>query len=236
MTIAGAVRRWAQALVLVAAAIAAPVRAWPPALPAQPLVQAPRVCAAGIVPIERRCHVIDFSSLGSFKGRQWYYAFYDTHWAGRHGRQDRGFPMVFYLERPATLRLSLWIDDAPGLAGHWAVTAPPRPTLIERPEAVYLGFTLQGTHEADDQRLFRLNGLHWQSLQIVHASAPDKAKLEAATPQGCATTAAWRFDWRAFVLRAPLRRAIGGTDCGTVVADLTVRRDHVALTDAHLIR
>jgi len=211
MTIARAVRRWAWALASLCLAAPAPALAgWPNALPAQPVVQAPRVCAAGIVPINRRCHVIDFAPLGSFEGRDWFYAFYDTHWAGRHGRQDRGFPLVFYLERPATLRLSLWVDDAPGLAGHWALTPPPQPTLIERPGATYLGFTLQGLRAADDQRLYQLSGLHWTGLEIMRLSFSDQAKLAAATPPGCARTSAWRYDWASFTLRAPLRRALGG--------------------------
>jgi hypothetical protein len=235
MTIARAVRRWAWALASVLLTWPGPaLAAWPPALPAQPLVQAPRVCAAGIVPIDRRCHVIDFAPLGALEGRYWYYAFYHTHWAGRHGRQDRGFPVVFYLERPATLRLSLWIDDAPGLAGRWAVTAPPRPTLLTRPEAIYLGFTLEGLHAADDQRLFRLAGLHWKALQIMRPSLSDQLKLDAATPAGCARTAAWRYDWASFTLRAPMRHDLGGADCGTIVADLAVRRDRVTLTSARL--
>ncbi|HXQ48129.1 MAG TPA: hypothetical protein VN806_16045 [Caulobacteraceae bacterium] len=235
MTIARAVRRWARTLASILLTWPLPAfAAWPPALPAQPLVQAARVCASGIVPIDRRCHVIDFAPLGAFKDRDWYYAFYDTHWAGRHGRQDRGFPVVFYLERPATLRLSLWIDDAPGLAGHWAVTAPARPTVIQRPEAVYLGFTLEGLRAADDQRLFHLIGLHWKALDIMHPSTSDRLKLDAATPAGCARTPAWRYDWASFTLRAPLRRDLGGADCGTVVADLDVKRDRLTVTHARL--
>jgi hypothetical protein len=235
MTIARAVRRWAPTLAALFLTLPIPaLAAWPPALPAQPLVQAARVCAAGIVPIDRRCRVIDFAALGAFRDRDWYYAFYDTHWADRHGRQDRGFPVVFYLERPATLRLSLWVDDAPGLAGRWAVTAAPRPIVIERPEAVYLGFTLQGLRAADDQRLFRLTGLRWKAMQIMHPSTSDQIKLDAATPPGCARTAAWRYDWESFTLRAPLRHALGGAGCGTIVADLAVRRDRLALTRARL--
>jgi hypothetical protein len=237
MTIARAVKRWAWAPACLAL-LALPGRApgWPNALPAQPLVQAPRVCASGIVPIDRRCHVIDFAPLGTFKGRDWFYAFYDTHWADRHGRQDRGFPLVFYLERPATLRLSLWVDDAPGLAGHWALTPPPRPTLIERAEATYLGFTLEGLHAADDQRLFRLSGIQWKAVQIMRPSLSDQGKLASAAPAGCVRTPAWRYDWTSFTLRAPLQRALGGADCGTIVAGLTIRRDRLALTSVRLTR
>ncbi|HXQ12183.1 MAG TPA: hypothetical protein VN805_14405 [Caulobacteraceae bacterium] len=237
MTIARAVRRWAWALAgLLLLALPAQAAGWPNALPGQPLVQAPRVCASGIVPINRRCHVIDFAPLGTFKGRDWFYAFYDTHWADRHGRQDRGFPVIFYLERPATLRLSLWVDDAPGLAGRWALSPPPRPVLIVRPEAIYLGFTLQGLRVADDQRLFRLSGLHWKALQIMRPSFSDQGKLAAATPAGCARTSAWRYDWTSFTLRAPVRRMLGGADCGTIVAALSVRRDRLTLTGARLTR
>jgi hypothetical protein len=237
MTIARAIRRWAWTLAcLVFLAPSGQAAGWPNALPAQPLVQAPRVCASGIVPIDRRCHVIDFAPLGTFKGRDWFYAFYDTHWAGRHGRQDRGFPLVFYLERPATLRLSLWVDDAPGLAGHWALTPAPRPVLIVRPDAIYLGFTLQGLRAADDQRLFRLAGLHWKALQIMRPSFADEEKLAAATPDGCIRTAAWRFDWTSFTLRAPLRRLLGGADCGAIVAGLSVHRDRLGLTGVRLTR
>ena len=132
-------RRLAIMLAVLLAMAAEPARAnWPAALSAQPLVQAPLRCAPGIVPINRRCRVVEFAKLGDFTDRAWYYAFYATHWADRHGRLDRGFPVVFYLEQPATLRLSLWVDDAPGLAGRWAMTAPARPVLIERPPAIFL--------------------------------------------------------------------------------------------------
>src|ERR1019366_9669604 len=160
MAIASPVKPWAAALVVLLAVRPGPARAgWPNTLPAQPLVQAPRVCAPGIVPINRRCRVVDFAPLGAVKGHSWYYAFYTTHWADRHGHHDRGFPVVFFLQQPATLRLSLWVDDAPGLAGHWALTAPTRPVLIQTPDGVYLGFTLKAAQGPDDQRLFRLAGL-----------------------------------------------------------------------------
>jgi hypothetical protein len=209
---------------------------WPGALPAQPLVQAPRLCAPGIVPINRRCRVIDFAKLVDFADHSWYYAFYATHWADRHGRMDRGFPMIFFLQKPATLRLSLWVDDAPGLAGRWAVTAPVRPVLIERPQAIYIGLTLKAAVGPDDQRLFRLTGQHWKIVQILQRSAADQARLDAATPPGCGETQDWRYDWQAFVLRAPLKTDLGGGDCGTVVADLAIQHDRLALTDARLVR
>src|ERR1700722_20694528 len=99
MAIGGQVGRWAAAFAVMASLAGGPAHAgWPNALPAQPLVQAPRVCAPGIVPINRRCRVIDFAGLGAFENKDWYYAFYDTHWADRHGRQDRGFPVIFFLE------------------------------------------------------------------------------------------------------------------------------------------
>lgn len=229
--------RRASALVALLALSAGPASAsWPLAMPAQPLVQAPRICAAGIVPLNRRCRVIDFAKLGAFRDRSWYYAYYSTHWADRHGRQDRGFPVIFLLEQPATLRLSLWVDDAPGLAGHWALTPPLRPIVIERPEAVYLGFTLKAVEGPDDQRLFRLTGRHWKSVDILDRSAADQARLDAATPPGCTQSPDWRYDWTAFNLRAPLRAELGDRDCGTVVADIAIHHDRLDLADAHLVR
>jgi hypothetical protein len=241
MAIGGQVGRWATAVAalasLIAGAFAGPARAaWPAALPAQPLVQAPRVCAPGIVPLNRRCHVVDFAPLGAFKGRNWYYAFYDTHWADRHGHHDRGFPVIFYLEQPATLRLSLWVDDAPGLAGRWALTAPARPVLIRKPDgSIYLGFTLKAVEGPDDQRLFRLAGLHWRIIDILDRSTADQARLDAATPVGCTQASNWRYDWTAFQLRAPLKADLGGP-CGTIVAGLAAGRSRVSLTTARLIR
>ncbi len=236
MAIAGQVARWAAAFAVLASLIAGPARAaWPNALPAQPLVQAPRVCAPGIVPINRRCRVVDFAPLGVFKGHDWYYAFYTTHWADRHGHHDRGFPVIFFLQQPATLRLSLWVDDAPGLAGRWAVTAPARPVLIEKPDAVYLGLTLKAPQGPDDQRLFRLAGLHWRIIDVIDRSSIDQARLDAATPRGCTQGPDWRYDWTAFSLRVPLKADLGG-DCGTIVADLVANRTRVSLTTANLVR
>jgi len=232
----GQVARWAATLAVVASLAGGPARAgWPNALPAQPLVQAPRVCAPGIVPINRRCHVVDFAPLGAFKGRDWYYAFYDTHWADRHGHHDRGFPVIFYLQPPATLRLGLWVDDAPGLAGRWALTAPARPVLIQAPDAVYLGFTLKAVEGPDDQRLFRLTGTHWRSIDVDDRSSADQARLDAATPVGCTQGADWLYDWPTMQLRVPLKADLGGS-CGTIVAGLAVGRARVSLATAKLVR
>jgi hypothetical protein len=236
MAIGGQVARWAATIAGLASLFAGPARAgWPNALPAQPLVQAPRVCAPGIVPINRRCRVVDFAALGEFKDRSWYYAFYATHWADRHGHHDRGFPVIFYLQQPATLRLSLWVDDAPGLAGRWAIKAPPRPVLIQAPDAVYLGFTLKAVQGPDDQRLFRLAGVHWRSLDVMQRSAEDQARLDAATPTGCTQGPDWRYDWTAFTLRVPLTADLGG-ECGTIVAPLAATHTKLTLTGARLVR
>ena len=237
MAIGGQVGRWAAAVAMLAGLVAGPARAgWPSALPAQPLVQAPRVCAPGIVPLNRRCYVVDFAPVGAFKGRSWYYAFYHTHWADRHGHHDRGFPVIFYLEQPATLRLSLWVDDAPGLAGRWALAAPTRPVLIQKPDgSVYLGFTLKAVEGPDDQRLFRLSGTHWRIIDILDRSSDDQARLDAMTPAGCTQANNWGYDWTAFELRVPLKADLGGT-CGTIVAGLAAGRARVSLTSAHLVR
>ncbi len=235
MAIGGLCGRWAMVFAGLASLAAGPARAaWPNALPAQPLVQAPRVCAPGIVPINRRCRVVDFASLGQFNGRRWYYAFYATHWADLHGHHDRGFPIVFFLQKPATLRLSLWVDDAPGLAGRWALTAPTRPVLIERPDSIYLGLTLKAVEGPDDQRLFRLAGLHWRMIDVLDRSPADQARLDAVTPRGCTQGDNWSYDWTAFTLRVPLKADLGG-GCGTIVAGLAAHRTRVALTAAHLI-
>lgn len=228
--------RLAAALTLLAGG-AEPVAAaaWPSADPAQPLVQAPRVCAAGVVRINRRCHVVDFGKIGTFEGREWYYAFYATHWADRHGRLDRGFPVVFYLERPATLRLSLWIDDAPGLSGRWARTAPPRPVLIEHPDATYLGFSLKAVRGPDDQRLFRLEGRHWKPLNVLRRSNADEALITQTTPSDCSPVDDGLYDWNAFQLRIALRNSSGAA-CGDLVADLKPHKGHLDLTKATVVR
>ena len=209
--------------------------AWPNVESAQPLVQAPRLCASGVVPINRRCHVVDFAKIGTFEGRDWYYAFYATHWADRHGRLNRGFPVVFYLERPATLRLSLWIDDAPGLAGKWARTAPPQPVLIQKPGAIYLGFSLKAVKGPDDQRLFRLDGKHWRAVNVLRRSIGDEALINQTTPPDCAPVDDGLYDWSAFQLRIALKKD-SGAPCGTVVADLKPHHSHLDLTHAVLAR
>jgi hypothetical protein len=209
--------------------------AWPNADPAQPLIQAQRLCAPGVVPINRRCHVVDFAKIGTFDSRDWYYAFYATHWADRHGRLDRGFPVVFYLERPTTLRLSLWVDDAPGLAGHWAHTPPPRPVLVERPGATYLGFSLKNVQGPDDQRLFRLEGRHWRSVDVMRRSNADEALISQTAPSDCSPVDDGLYDWSAFKLRIALRKD-SGQSCGTLVADLKPHHSHLDLTGAVLVR
>lgn len=207
--------------------------AWPNTLPAQPLVQAHRVCASGIVYLNRRCRVIDFGPLGqTTDGRHWYYAFFTTHWADRHGRMDRGFPVIFYLQKPATLRLGLWINDEPGLAGHWALTPPVRPVLIKRPEADYLGFTLKATRELDDQRLFRQDKQHWKEIDIVHHSDADQARLDAVTPSGCEAADEGFYDWTNFWLVLALREPLTHTPCGYLTAELAVSGTKIVITSA----
>ena len=70
----------------------------------------------------------------------------------------------------------------------------------------------------------------------MRLSDRDEARLAALTPSGCVRTPGWRYDWQAFVLRSPLRRALGGHGCGTIVADLALREDRLDLTDARLVR
>jgi hypothetical protein len=209
--------------------------AWPNVESAQPLVQAPRVCASNIVFLNRRCHVVDFAKIGTFDGHDWYYAFYATHWADRHGRLNRGFPIVFYLQRPATLRLSLWIDDAPGLAGQWARTAPPKPILIQRPGGTYLGFSLKAVRGPDDQRLFRLDGLHWRLINVLRRSNADVDLIDQTTPAGCSAVDDGLYDWNAFQLRIALRNASDGP-CGTLVADIKPHKTHLDLTKAVVVK
>ena len=229
-------RGLATALAILASAAALPAAAgWPNANPAQPLVQAGRVCASGIMFINRRCHVMDFARIGTFDGNDWYYAFYDTHWADRHGAQDRGFPIVFYLQQPATLRLSLWVDDAPGLAGRWARTPPPRPVLIQRGDEVYLGFSLRAVRGPDDQRLFRLDGRRWRPVNVLRRSNADEALIDKAAPADCAPADEGLYDWSAFQLRIALHKT-SGEPCGTLVADITPHHGHLDLTKAVVVR
>jgi len=222
-------------IALAASGAASRAAAWPNAEPAQPLVQAQRLCASGVVPINRRCHVVDFSKIGNFEGRDWYYAFYATHWADRHGRLDRGFPVVFYLERPATVRLSLWVDDAPGLAGRWARTAPPPPVLVRRPGGIFLGFSLKAVRGPDDQRLFRLDGRHWRAMNVLRRSNADEALIGQTTPADCSPVDEGLYDWSAFQLRIALRKD-SGQSCGVLVADLKTHHNHLDLTKAVLAR
>jgi hypothetical protein len=229
-------RRLAVAAGVVASLAAFPAAAaWPNANPAQPLDQASRVCASGIMFINRRCHVVDFAKIGTFDHHDWYYAYYDTHWADRHGKQDRGFPIVFFLERPATLRLSLYVDDAPGLAGRWARKPPPRPVLIERPGATYLGFSLKAVRGPDDQRLFRLDGRHWRPVNVLRRSNADEALINQTEPADCSPVDDGLYDWTAFQLRIALHKTSGGP-CGTLVADVAPHRGHLELTKAVVVR
>ena len=227
----GLARRLAAIFAVAVISAASAALAWPNADPAQPLVQAPRVCASGIVPINRRCKVVDFAKVGTFEDRDWYYAFYTTHWADRHGRQDRGFPIVFYLQRPATLRLSLWIDDAPGLAGRWALTPPPQPVLIQRSDATFLGFSLKAVHGPDDQRLFRLEGHHWRPVNVLRRSIADEDLINQTAPADCEPVDDGLYDWTAFQLRIGLKTSSGDA-CGTLVADIKPHKGHLDLTKA----
>lgn len=237
MRLLGVARRWAAIAVLAASGWGREAAAWPNAEPAQPLIQASRVCASGIVPLERRCHVVDFAKLGEIGGRGWYYAFYATHWADRHGRLDRGFPIFFYLQKPATLRSggSLWVKDAPGLDGHWARTPPVRPIVIRRPEGIYLGLTLKAVRGPDDQRLYRVDGRRLRPLNVLRRSNADEALIARETPAGCSPVDDGLYDWTAFQLRIALRGEAGGT-CGTLVADLKPHRGHLDLTTATVAR
>jgi hypothetical protein len=228
---------WRRAAMAWLAAIGAssPALAWPNAEPAQPLVQAPRVCASGIVPINRRCKVVQFAKIGTFADRDWYYAFYATHWADRHGKLNRGFPVIFYLEKPATLRLSLWVDDAPGLEGRWARTPPPDPVLIQRPDDTFLGFSLKAVHGPDDQRLFRLDGVHWKPVNVLRRSSADEDLISKAAPADCTPVDEGLYDWSAFQLRIGLKTSSGAA-CGTLVADIRPNSGHVDLTKAVVVR
>jgi len=205
-------------------------------LPGQPLVQAPRVCATGVIAINHRCKVIDFAKLGVIDHRAWYYAFYATRWADRHGRMERGFPVFFYLQRPATLRLGLWVNDAPGLSGKWGRVAPPRPVLIPRPDGTYLGLSLKAVKGPDDQRLFKLNKLHWAYVEILRREPADLARIEAAVPDDCQTTHDELYDWAGFRLRTPLAGRDDGRACGVVISDIDIRENRVVILRSMLER
>jgi hypothetical protein len=242
MRLTAGVRRWAgRILAALSAALAAAAGApafanWPNAEAAQPLVQAPRICAHGFLPINHRCRVADFAPMGVLDGHAWYYVFYATHWADRHGRMDRGFPAYFYLEPPATLRVGLWINDAPGLAGRWAWTPPPRPILIRQGEAIFMGLTLQNVGSTPDQRLFRLAGERWAKIDILHRSSEDIAMIDAATPRGCSPAGDGLFDWTTFQVSWTLRTDLTGSPCGELTAGLAVRGDHAVLTEVKALR
>ena len=232
---AGLARRLAAGLAMAAGLAGSPAWAgWPNTTSAQPLIQAPRVCAAGIVPIDRRCRVVAFGKLGGFSKRQWFYAFYATHWADRRGRHDRGFPIIFYREGRATLRLSLWVDDAPGLAGKWAMTAPPPPVVVQRGEDVFLGFSLKAERGPDDQRLFRKEGVRWKQLNVLNRSDADQAVIDGAMPAGCSAADDGLYDWTAFQLRIPLSRD-KTTPCGVMVVDLAPKGLNLTLTKAVVV-
>jgi hypothetical protein len=229
--------RWA-ALIALAASLALGLPAWakwPGVESAQPLVQAPRVCAPNIVPLNRRCRVVDFQALGTLEGRDWYYAFYATHWADRHGRMDRGFPIFLYLEKPATLRLGLWVNDAPGLSGRWASKPPARPVLIHQPDTTLMGLTLQNVGATPDQRLFRLAGERWTQIYILRRSPEDITLIRSVTPRGCSIGGDGLFDWTAFQVTWPLRTDLAGASCGALVANLAVRGNRLALTEIKLV-
>ena len=77
MRVSGWKRMWAAILATTTVLIGGSALAagWPYALSGQPLVQAPRVCASGVAPLNRRCKVIDFAKLGVVDHKAWYYAF-----------------------------------------------------------------------------------------------------------------------------------------------------------------
>jgi len=220
------------------AALTTPAMAgWPQAVPAQPLVQAPRVCALGITNLilNRRCKVEDFVKLGHYEGHDWYYAYYGVRWADRHGRIERAYPIFFYLQKPATLRLGLWINDEPGLAGKWATTPPERPIVIDRPDGVYLGMTLKAVRGQDDQRLFRLKkDMHWTTISVLYRSDEDRAVLNAIIPKHCTPVDEGAYDWASFRFRLALKEKGGGDPCGVVSTALTIKKDKAYLADAVL--
>jgi hypothetical protein len=229
-------RALAMLLCSLAASVASPALAeWPKAVPAQPLVQAPRVCALGITNLilNRRCKVRDFARIGHFEGHDWYYAFYSVRWADRHGTIERAYPIFFYLQQPATLRLGLWIHDEPGLAGQWARVPPVRPVIIERPDGLYMGVTLHAVRGQDVQRLFRLkDDMHWASVSVLYRSDEDMAVLDAATPKWCIRAGDGAYDWANFRFHVPLTEKGGGEPCGTIVTGLAIKKDKAYLVDA----
>jgi hypothetical protein len=225
-------------LALLVCAFAGPAQAvWPNAVPAQPLVQAPRVCALGITSLilNRRCKVEDFVKLGHYQGHDWYYAFYGVRWADRHGTIKRAYPIFFYLQKPATLRLGLWINDEPGLAGKWAVTPPARPVVIKRPDGVYMGVTLKAVRGQDVQRLFRLKpDNHWATITVLYRSEEDRAVLHAITPKRCMPVDDGAYDWTSFRFNMVLKERSDGDPCGVISTALSIRKDRAYLVDAVL--
>ncbi len=226
------------ALAMLVCGLARPALAgWPNAVPAQPLVQAHRVCALGITSLilNRRCRVEDFVKLGHYEGHDWYYAFYSVRWADRHGTIERAYPVIFYLQKPATLRLGLWINDEPGLAGKWATTPPARPIVTVRPDGVYMGMTLKAVRGQDDQRLFRLKpDLHWATISVLYRSDEDNQVLNATIPKRCIAVDEGAYDWTTFRFNLSLREKGGGDACGVVSTALTIKKDKAYLADAVL--
>jgi hypothetical protein len=214
----------------------ASAKGWPGVESAQPLVQGPRRCSPNIVPIDRKCTVLAFEPLGTFDGRAWYYAFYATHWADRHGHQNRGFPVFLYLEKPATLRLGLWINDAPGLNGRWAWTKPPPPVIFRQDDEVYLGLTLKNVRATPDQRLFRLTGIRWRQINPLFRSDADEELIDKTTPRGCSLAGDAFFNWATQQVTWPLSADLTGGSCGTLVASFTVKGDGLPLTAAKVVR
>jgi len=236
-----AFRAWRGVGLMLAALVCAPAfpaSAWSPnVVPAQPLVQAPRLCALGITNLilNRRCRVEDFGKIGHYQGHDWYYAFYGVRWADRHGRIERAYPIIFYLQKPATLRLGLWINDEPGLAGRFAIHPPPRPIVTERPDGVYLGVTLKAVRGQDDQRLFRLKpDNHWTTISVLYRSDRDNRVLDAIIPKHCEAVNEGAYNWASFRFYLPLKDRDGGASCGVVSTSISIEKDRVYLVGAEL--
>jgi hypothetical protein len=105
--------------------------------------------------------------------------------------------------------------------------------LIERPGAIYLGFSLKAVKGPDDQRLFRLDGKHWRAVNVLRRSIGDEALIHRTAPADCAPVDDGLYDWSAFQLRIALKKD-SGASCGTVVADLKPHHSHLDLTRAVL--
>jgi len=219
-------------------ALASPAQAYlTTAMAAQPLVQAPRICALGVTNLilNRRCKVEDFAKLGHFQGHDWYYAFYGVRWADRHGTIERGYPIFFYLQKPATLRLGLWINDEPGLAGKWATIPPVRPIVTKRPDGVYLGATLHAVRGQDVQRLFRLKADNrWTNISVLYRSDADNAVLDAVLPKRCVAVDEGAYDWTSFRFNLVLKDKGEGAPCGVISTAIGIKKDRAYLMDAVL--